>query len=51
MRNVVFDENDKERMDPEEYTKYKQVMEQQEASRKEYLKHKAEERAAKHANR
>ncbi len=51
IKYVVFDENDKERMDPEEYAKYKQVMEQQETSRKEYLKHKAEERAAKHANR
>lgn len=51
IKYVVFDENDKDRMEPEEYAKHKEVMALQEASRKEYLKHKAGKHAAKHANR
>lgn len=52
IKYVVFDENDKDKMEPEEYAKHREVMEKQEALRKEYLKRKAEERNPnKHANR
>lgn len=51
IKYVVFDETDKERMEPEEYAKYKEVMATQEEARREHLKRKAEERSAKHANR
>ena len=51
IKYLVFDENDKDRMEPEEYAKHEEVLAHQKELRDEYLKKKAGERAAKHANR
>ncbi len=48
IKYVVFDENDKDKMDPEEYKKSREVIAQQEELRKEYLRRKAERYAARH---
>ncbi len=46
IKYVVFDENDKDKMDPEEYQKSREVIAHQEELRKEYLRRKAERYAA-----
>ncbi len=38
IKYLVFDDNDKDKMDPEEFKKMKEVMKKQEDLRKEYLK-------------
>ena len=48
IKYVVFDENDKDKMDPEEYQKSREVIAHQEELRKEYLRRKAERYAARH---
>lgn len=37
IKYLVFDKNDKDKMDPEEFTKYQQVNKRQEARRREVL--------------
>jgi len=49
IKYLVFDENDKDKMDPEEFAKYQEVIKEQEKKRKEFLARKAEEQARKHA--
>lgn len=46
IKYVVFDENDKDKMDPEEYKRHKEVMAEQEESRKNYLKNKELKKAS-----
>lgn len=51
IKYVVFDERDKDKMDPEEYKKSVEVQKHQEELRDEVMKQRAEERAKKHAKR
>ena len=44
IKYLVFDEKDKEKMDPEEYKKSRDVLKEQENERKEHLKKKAQQR-------
>ena len=44
IKYVIFDEDDKEKMDPEEYKKHKEVMKEQEISRDEFKKNKHDRR-------
>ena len=46
IKYVVFDEKDKDKMDPEEYKKSQEVQSHQQDLRQDYLKKKAEKRAA-----
>jgi nitrogen fixation-related uncharacterized protein len=45
IKYVVFDKNDKDKMDPKEFEKAMRVNKEQEALREEYLKREAEEKA------
>ncbi len=45
IKYVVFDENDKDKMTPEEFNKAMEVNKHQEELREEHLKHIAEEKA------
>lgn len=47
IKYVVFDENDKDKMEPEEWEKHKRVLKEQEDLRKVYLEQKSQERANK----
>lgn len=49
IKYVVFDENDKDKMDPDEFKKVLEVRKHQEELRDEVLKQKAEQRAKKYA--
>ncbi|GMQ99308.1 MAG: hypothetical protein BMS9Abin18_0125 [Zetaproteobacteria bacterium] len=49
IKYLVFDDNDKDKMSPEEFAKYQEVTKQQETRRKEVLAEKAAEQARKHA--
>lgn len=49
IKYIVFDESDKDKMDPDEFKKVMEVRKQQEELREEVLKQKAEERAKKYA--
>jgi len=51
IKYVIFDEQDKDKMDPEEYKKSIEVRKKQEQLRDEVLAEQAEERAKKHAKR
>jgi hypothetical protein len=51
IKYVVFDENDKDKMSPEEFAKSREVLLEQERQRDEFLENKAKQRAAKHARR
>ncbi len=51
IKYLVFDENDKDKMSPEEFAKAQAVNKRQVERRKEVLKERAEERAAKHEKR
>lgn len=51
IKYVVFDEQDKDKMDPEEYKKSVEVQKKQEVLRDEVLAEQAEARAKKHAKR
>lgn len=51
IKYVVFDEDDKDKMSPEDFAKSRAVHADQERQRKEFLEHKAQQRAAKHAGR
>jgi len=51
IKYVVFDESDKDKMDPEEYKKSVEVRKHQEKLREETLAAKAQARAEKNANR
>lgn len=44
IKYVVFDEDDKDKMDPEEYKKHKEVMKEQEVERDVYLQNKKDRR-------
>jgi len=49
IKYLVFDDNDKDKMSPEEFAKYQEVTKQQEDRRKELLAHEAEEQDHKRA--
>ncbi len=49
IKYLVFDDNDKDKMSPEEFAKYQEVTRQQEKRRKEVPIEKAEEQARKRA--
>jgi len=49
IKYLVFDDNDKDKMSPEEFAKYQEVTKTQEARRTELLAQKAEEEARKRA--
>ncbi|RMD79116.1 MAG: hypothetical protein D6809_04365 [Gammaproteobacteria bacterium] len=49
IKYLVFDENDRDKLSPEDYAKYKQVLKEQIEKRQRYLEEKAKERAARHA--
>lgn len=51
IKYLVFDEEDKEKMTPEEFAKAQEVNKKQVKRREEVLKQKAEEKAARHAKR
>jgi len=51
IKYVVFDERDKDKMDPEEYKKSVEVQKKQEQLRDEVLAEQDEQRAKKHAKR
>ena len=51
IKYTVFSNDDEDKMEPEEFEKYKQVLAEQEKLREEHLKRKREEQAAKHARR
>lgn len=51
IKYVVFDENDKDKMSPEDFAKSQEVMKEQERQRQEFLEHKARQHTAKHARR
>ncbi len=51
IKYTVFNEDDKDKMDPEEYKKSREVIAHQTQLRNEYLEKKAETHAAKHAGR
>ncbi len=49
IKYLVFDEDDKDKMAPEEFAKAQQVIKKQIKRREEVLKQQAEEKAARHA--
>jgi len=51
IKYLVFDENDRDKLSPEDYAKYQQVLKEQMEKRKRYLEEQARERAARHAKR
>lgn len=51
IKYLVFDENDRDKMSPEEFEKMREVNKQQMERRKEALKERAEARAAEHEKR
>ncbi len=51
IKYTVFSEDDEDKMTPEDFAKYREVMKKQEELREEYLERKAQKRAAKHAGR
>jgi len=51
IKYVIFDKDDEDKMEPEEYAKAREVVEKQEKLREEVLKEKAKAHAAKHASR
>lgn len=51
IKYLVFDDDDRDKMSPEEFEKMQEVTKRQEERRKEYLKEKAEARAAEHEKR
>ncbi|VAW85994.1 hypothetical protein MNBD_GAMMA16-68 [hydrothermal vent metagenome] len=51
IKYLVFDESDKDKMSDEEFKRAKKVTEDQEELRKKVLRKRAEERAAKHAQK
>ena len=44
IKYVIFDDDDKDKMDPEEYKRHKEVMKEQEQARKEYKQRRKDER-------
>lgn len=50
IKYLVFDENDKEKMSPEEYAKSREVLERQMKRREEFLRERAQQ-ADRHENR
>lgn len=51
IKYVVFDKDDEDKMDPEEYAKSREVYRQQTELREKYLKDKAKRHAEKHESR
>jgi hypothetical protein len=51
IKYLVFDENDKEKMSPEEFAKSQEVLKRQVERRKEILQEKAEQQATRHEKR
>lgn len=51
IKYLVFDEDDKEKMSPEEFAKSQEVMKRQVERREVLLKEKAEQQASRHAKR
>jgi len=51
IKYLVFDENDRDKMSPEEFAKSQEVMKRQMKRREETLHERAEEKAARHAKR
>jgi hypothetical protein len=51
IKYLVFDENDKDKMSPEEFAKSQEVLKHQVERRTEILKEKAQEQASRHAKR
>ncbi|HHM05411.1 MAG TPA: hypothetical protein ENJ19_06675 [Gammaproteobacteria bacterium] len=51
IKYTVFSKDDEDKMEPEEFEKYKKVVAEQEKLREEHLERKRREQAAKHAGR
>ncbi len=51
IKYTVFNEDDRDKMDPDEFEKYREVIAHQTELRKDFLKQKAEAQSGKHASR